>query len=558
MLQDQKLAENIFNLMNTIIEGLELSIDYLHDNKYYLVSTLLSDCQNGYDSLLSFKKELAAQESDCNFAAALDSCLVSLYRIVALLKTDLQKAAQKIEFELLPLTEEMRGLFYYWMMVHPDPEKIKQYYATEQSMLFYNRYLAESQRTGIYPYELSIRVIGYNKLKYTKMCIDSLLSHLPKKISYELIFINHGSSDGTKEYFESKHPDKQMDIEINGKLAAASLRIVQGRYLITISNDIIITEQVLNHMYACLNSDPQIGWAVPTTPNTSNLQSIPLEYNNIEKLHEAAKNNNIQDPFRWEQRVRLVNPIQIYSMETYFKLAIPGDFKFAGIKAFPDDKMSAIFRRNGYKMMLLKDSFCHHFGQISLKEELNQPACNDIYSQGRIKFKEIYGIDPWDYSMCYERKLFKYLPCIHDGHVSILGLNCGLGSNPLKIKEQIKEFCHNKNVTIYNYTDDKSFLQDLKGVSDYAKWGESIEYLIDKPIYYDYIIFERNIEHYSNYKEIIKKLFSSLNSGGWIMVRTSTIEIQNWLKKHFKKQIIIQESQDLGITPISFWYLWTK
>lgn len=57
MLQDQKLAENIFNLMNTIIEGLELSIDYLHDNKYYLVSTLLSDCQNGYDSLLSFKKE---------------------------------------------------------------------------------------------------------------------------------------------------------------------------------------------------------------------------------------------------------------------------------------------------------------------------------------------------------------------------------------------------------------------------------------------------------------------------------------------------------------------
>ena len=44
----------------------------------------------------------------------------------------------------------------------------------------------------------SIIIPCFNALEYTKQCIESVL--LQTNINYELILINNGSEDGTKEY----------------------------------------------------------------------------------------------------------------------------------------------------------------------------------------------------------------------------------------------------------------------------------------------------------------------------------------------------------------------
>ncbi|MFA6914452.1 MAG: glycosyltransferase family A protein, partial [Endomicrobiia bacterium] len=47
---------------------------------------------------------------------------------------------------------------------------------------------------------VSIIIPCFNALKYTKQCIESVLKS--STYNYELILINNGSTDGTKQYFQ--------------------------------------------------------------------------------------------------------------------------------------------------------------------------------------------------------------------------------------------------------------------------------------------------------------------------------------------------------------------
>ncbi len=129
---------------------------------------------------------------------------------------------------------------------------MKFYYENEMIPLGINMYIENSIENDNYKYEVSIIVVGYNKLEYTKLCIESLLRYLPVDLNYELILVNHGSSDGTKEYFESLSPTKQLDFKYNGGAGYIATRVVEGKYTIGISNDVLITENSIQNMLECI------------------------------------------------------------------------------------------------------------------------------------------------------------------------------------------------------------------------------------------------------------------------------------------------------------------
>ena len=47
-------------------------------------------------------------------------------------------------------------------------------------------------------------------------CVASVLNNLPKNIKTEIILLNHGSQDGTKEYFEKMKEVKVINVAVNG------------------------------------------------------------------------------------------------------------------------------------------------------------------------------------------------------------------------------------------------------------------------------------------------------------------------------------------------------
>lgn len=456
------------------------------------------------------------------------SIVAALQNVITLYETNPQKCLCKIEFELLPLVEEGILQFYYWGYACKTPERIHEYHEKWMFPLSENHYVEEAMRTGHYKYEVAFLILAYNKLEYTKLCVQNLLKNIPENCKHELILVNHGSNDGTKEFFAQINSTKQLDVAVNGGGVGAFMRIVESEFLVVISNDVIVAPHTLENLILCIRSDPKIAWVVPSTPNISNLQTIPAQYTTLEEMTVFARDNNQSNPFQWEQRVRLCNPIDIRRMSVFSSrngIARVGHLygKRPNL-SFGDDMTSLLLRRMKYKVILAKDSYCFHFGSVTLKSEIQQENEQKYYLEGRKAFFSEFGVDPWGVGSCYDPIFLNRLVGNEQGHVGVLGINCGLGSNSLKIKEQIKEYCHNLDCTLSNITDNPQFLLDLIGIGDEAVVVDNLTSLTNflSTRFFHYIVWETPfLLGKENFYTLLTRFTQVTVSGGRILLKAS-------------------------------------
>jgi len=519
VLQILELLQTMQNACQELYTSVEFGNERIFDQ-------LCCDLSSGLTQVLQVVEGKETAGNEQLYKAGI-SILDSIRRVKVHFRTDQAICLRKIEFELLPLLQQAYGMYYFFQYLADHPEHLPEYYAREKNLLFSNGYIDEAVERGEFKYEVSIYVLAYNKLDYTKMCVESLLRNLPEGLNYELILANHGSSDGTKEYFESIHPDKQLDVAVNGGGVGAVGRIYEGEFLIAISNDIVVMPHVIENLLACVRSNPKIAWAVPTTPNISNFQTISASYSSLEELVEFAQKNNCQDPFRWEQRVRLCNPIHIMRASVFHASQGPcisgmfHTFNSRHANSFPDDKTSLLLRRNGYRMMLVKDAYCHHFGSVTLKNEIQQQSEQKYYTEGRIEFQKTFGVDPWGPGFCYDSVFMDRVVEDEQGHVEVLGINCGLGSNALKIKEQIKEYCHNTDCRLFFFMDDSRYTADLRGIGDQVEEVISIKKL-KAALYkrtFQYIVWEDTFLPQCRFEVLLKCFRKSLSPTGKLLLK---------------------------------------
>lgn len=466
---NKELAYNVLEILKTMLDAAKQMKEYFSIGNIEMFNVLNMDVFDGIAAVHQLAKNEMATDSKVRLADACTCAIESIKDINLLAVTCPQKVVQKLESELIPILKTTSIQFYFWMLVHnhyEDEIAFKEYLHD----LKINSYIEEAENTGVYKYDLTIALLAYNHLDYTKICLESIFRNLPKDISIELLLVNHGSSDGTKEYFESIADAKVLNIAINGALPGVRHGAYQGQYVLNISNDTVITENAIQNIYDYIRNHKECGWAVPATPNVSNLQSIPVEYKDADGLQEFAHRNNSYDERKHEQRVRLCNPIDI--MRGSIEIKVLEDMYIELYctdnqwLCFPDDKISLWMRRHGYKQTLLKDSYCHHFGSITIRneeKELNEMTTK--YMNARIEFFKAFGIDPWGTGFCYDYNLFEKYKIPFIDNASILGINCGLGSNPLKIGERLKEIGATGS-TICNCVQEQRYFDDLKGVSD--------------------------------------------------------------------------------------------
>lgn len=492
-----QLIESIDTLHEAIYQVYSIAFDHNYAELYSVleISKQLSEKIFSSMTLLYPEHENIARVND----SIVNNIIASNNNILRLSKVRSPKLLDKIQFELLPLVKLLYITFYYVAFIEGDESETEKFISGMGHDLFLSESMKTGMETGKYKYDVSIMILAYNKLEYTKLCLESILKNTPAHINYELILVNHGSTDGTKEYFESMGCTKQIDLYHNGLSNVIALQAMEGKFLCSISNDIVVGEHYLDNMLACFESDLSIKYVVPTTSNISNLQSIPCDFDNLEDMEKFAKKNNRKNPYRWEQRVRLINPISVYKNDFFFQhnVFIKSYLRLRVYGAFGDDYFSLCVRRAGGKCILAKDSFCYHFGSVTLKKDIEYNK-RDNLQEGREVFKKFTGIDPWGIGFCYDDNLIQSLSCNNKEAVNILGINCGLGSNPLKIRESIKENTHNCHVKIYSLTDDEAYLEDLHGVSDFVDtFRKADEIKVKFPtIKFDYIIFESNHNHF--------------------------------------------------------------
>lgn len=128
-----------------------------------------------------------------------------------------------------------------------------------------------------FPYDVTIAITAYNKCKYSRLAVASILKHTDlTRYKVELLLIDNGSTDDTLEFFRSVEHAKVIHLPEPLGYPATSLGAygAQGKYYIHFANDIVATPHWLDNLLSSLERLPDVGMAEPACSYMSSFQSV--------------------------------------------------------------------------------------------------------------------------------------------------------------------------------------------------------------------------------------------------------------------------------------------
>lgn len=360
---------------------------------------------------------------------------------------------------------------------------------------------------------VSIIVLAYNHLNYTKLCIESLYKYT-SHIDFELITVNNGSSDRTGEYLDSLDHKKKISFQQNvggDKAFNEALKLVEGEYTLFVSNDLILTHNWLDNLLICIESDEWTGMVVPVCNASSYGQQIALEYRNLEEMQENAARFNKVNPCKWEERIRLITYSHLIRTELVKRLG-GADEKYSP-GGFDDDDLSFRVRRSGYRLILAGDTFIFHFGSVTMRDEY---AKSNLLNRNRTIFLNKFGVDAWTDTVIDE-EILSFIDYNRVKDIKILGVGSSCGGTVLQIKNRFRQRGIT-DVKLFYLAGNEKYLVDLRTVCDFAaccKYEDIPSIFGD--VKFDYIIMENGLEEYDTGNSMLMSIKDVLREDGQII-----------------------------------------
>ncbi|MEY8356414.1 glycosyltransferase [Lachnospiraceae bacterium 54-53] len=470
----------------------------------------------------------------------------TLDKITDFIQTGQQEKAEDLtEFQLIPFLQEWKEDTYFWLLIYPDREKMKKYYESDFIDNHKNTYQNRGEK-----FLVSIFIPVYNKLEYTKKCLESLYRHTDfEKYPCELILLNDGSSDGTEEYFSSLGVRKVITLKENVKAMIFTLmyQVCEGKYAAFINNDTILTEHWLDNLLTCIQSDPQIISAVPSTPNTSNRQSMS-EVFTPENAEKTAEQHNRSDPGLWEERCRLMPVIALYDIDKVNTIGFADRYFYT--LEFWDDDFSLRARRAGYKQILCRDTWCWHFGSVSGREDQIK---HRTLQAGRALFIRKHGVDAWGNNFCYDPYLMDRLEPTFSSppsEISILGIDPGFGADILQLRTGLKK--HGKTASVFLLSRDPAFKSDLSSCCSQTALSPSpleLHRHIPEENYH-YISIGQELSTYPDFAELLAECAGHLEKGGYLFFYVSN-PYSFRLKNEMLEERMLNGRRSMTLIPIT-------
>lgn len=234
----------------------------------------------------------------------------------------------------------------------------------------------------------SIIIPTFNQKDYLVQCIESIRAHTT--LPYELIVVDNGSTDGTREYLLQQGRSIRYWINGTNKGFAGAinqgLMMAKGDTLLILNNDVVVTHRWLDNMIACLRSNPAIGIVGPVTNYISGSQRVATEYESMAEMHRFAESFNRSDPNLWEPADRVTGFCMLMPREVFQRVGyLDEGYEYGN---FEDDDLNIRVKMLGYELRISRDTFIHHFGSVSIR------AFGDRFEEVNEKNKRFYA-DKW-------------------------------------------------------------------------------------------------------------------------------------------------------------------
>ena len=244
-----------------------------------------------------------------------------------------------------------------------------------------------------YP-KVSIIILTYNNLNYTRLCLNSIFDKTHYS-NFEIIVVDNASTDETPTFlkvFAASHQNVRLILNAtNYGFARANNQAAQatvGDIIVFLNNDTVVTSNWLTQLIAYLR-DARVGMVGPVTNSSGNESCIEVAYRNLKELDVFAKEyTQIRIGAAFE--IRMLALFCVALRRSVFDEVGPLDEQF-GTGMFEDDDYALRVKKKGFQIICAEDVFIHHWGSASFSH-LKGNKFYRLFDENKRKFENKWGI----------------------------------------------------------------------------------------------------------------------------------------------------------------------
>lgn len=292
--------------------------------------------------------------------------------------------------------------------------------------------------------QTSIIILTYGHLAYNIGVIESIRRHTEAG-SYELIVIDNGSTDGTREWLGEQRDIRTVLNEENvgfPKGCNQGAALATGKDLLFLNNDVTVTKNWLANLQTALYSHDEIGA----------VQGLGPEYFQIfGDVDTFSTQNNVSDPKRWGYTT-VVHGYCLLVKRPVFEAVGGFDEQFSPGYC-EDDDLSFRLLKAGYFLLKCYDCFIRHVGSASFGEAGSSTLLRHVNRQ---KFQEKWGFGALAaYGTSYD---LSHLATSDTEAPRILYVGHGIGTDIFRLKTQFPR------ASFYGLEDNPAYVDVLRAL----------------------------------------------------------------------------------------------
>lgn len=252
---------------------------------------------------------------------------------------------------------------------------------------------------------VSVIVLSYNDKKYLDACLTSLIDQDMPADSYEVIFADNASTDGSADYVEEKYPEvRVMRLVKNYGFAEGNNRAAEGakgRYIAFQNADTVAHRRWLPELLNAIESDPNVKACHP--------KGVPLNFGGYNERHETIERGVMCELTRFGYVDFTENAHDGFPIQTLFLAGgsflidstIIDQLKYYFDPTYfiynEDTDLGLRINNLGYKILYVPSASCYHQRDPSRRTSMNKKTFRMAYLVTRNRFvtffKNMYTLE---------------------------------------------------------------------------------------------------------------------------------------------------------------------